>query len=153
MRRRIVSSKLALQTIESANPPRICVGLGGNCVIRKARTVIFTSPAGMFSQNTRPWRILNYAEIQGTGAGRSRMRTWLSCFSSKPTTKPGPKGPAADLIWPLSKQRNPNWGCPHIADEINLAFGNAIRKDAGRQNLAQHLPADANGCSPSWAKV
>jgi hypothetical protein len=24
------------------------------------------------------------------------------------------------------KQRNPNWGCPRIAEQINLAFGTAI---------------------------
>jgi hypothetical protein len=36
------------------------------------------------------------------------------------------------------KQRNPTWGCPHIADQINLAFGTSINKDVVRRILAQH---------------
>jgi len=51
-------------------------------------------------------------------------RKYRSLFSPKQKTKPGPKGPTADLIRAVveMKQRNPTWGCPHIADQINLAF-------------------------------
>ena len=53
-------------------------------------------------------------------------------------TKPGPKGPTADLIRAVveMKQRNPTWGCPYIAAQINLAFGTAINKDVVRRILA-----------------
>ena len=46
-------------------------------------------------------------------------------FSPKQKRKPGPKGPTAELIRAIveMKERNPAWGCPQIADQINLAFG------------------------------
>src|SRR5262245_41042175 len=48
------------------------------------------------------------------------------------------------------KQRNPTWGCPHIADQINLAFGTSINKDVVRRILAQHhRPMPTEG-GPSW---
>src|SRR4051812_43650236 len=48
------------------------------------------------------------------------------------------------------KQRNSTWGCPRIAEQINLAFGTSIDKDVVRRILALHYqPApDSNG--PSW---
>ena len=56
------------------------------------------------------------------------QRKYRLLFSSKQKTKPGPKGPAPELIRAVveMKQRNPTWGCPHIADQINLAFGTSI---------------------------
>jgi hypothetical protein len=58
-------------------------------------------------------------------------------FSPKQRTKPGPKGPAADLIRTVveMKKRNPTWGCPQIADQINLAFGTSINNDVVRRIL------------------
>jgi transposase InsO family protein len=48
------------------------------------------------------------------------------------------------------KQRNPTWGCPHIAEQINLAFGTAINKDVVRRILDQHYrPLPTEG-GPSW---
>jgi hypothetical protein len=43
-------------------------------------------------------------------------------FPPKHKTKPV-RRPTADLIRAVveMKQRNPTWGCPHIADQINLA--------------------------------
>ena len=38
------------------------------------------------------------------------------------------------------KQRNPTWGCPRIAEQINLAFGTCINKDVVRRILAKHYP-------------
>jgi len=42
--------------------------------------------------------------------------------------KPGPKGPDPDLIRAVveMKQRNPTWGYPRIAEQVNLAFGISI---------------------------
>jgi putative transposase len=44
-------------------------------------------------------------------------RKYRLLFSPKERTKPGPKGLTADLIRAIveMKQRNPTWGCPHIA--------------------------------------
>jgi len=55
-------------------------------------------------------------------------RKYRLLFSPKQKSKPGPKGPTADLIRAVveMKQRNPTWGCPDIADQINLAFGTSI---------------------------
>ena len=56
------------------------------------------------------------------------QRKYRLLFSPKQRTKPGPKGPTTDLIQAVveMKKRNPNWGCPQIADQINLAFGTSI---------------------------
>ena len=46
-------------------------------------------------------------------------------FCPKRRAKPGPKGPTQDLIHAVveMKLRNPDWGCPRIAAQISLAFG------------------------------
>src|SRR5262245_14351010 len=51
------------------------------------------------------------------------QRKYRLLFSPKQRTIPGPKGPAADLIRAVveMRMRNPTWGCPQIADQINLA--------------------------------
>jgi putative transposase len=45
------------------------------------------------------------------------QRKYRLLFSPKQETKPGPKGPTADLIQAVvaMKRRNPTWGCPQIA--------------------------------------
>ena len=80
------------------------------------------------------------------------QRKYRLLFSPKQKGKPGPKGPTADLIRAVveMKQRNPTWGCPHIAEQINLAFGASINKDIVRRILAQHYrPVPTEG-GPSW---
>jgi hypothetical protein len=80
------------------------------------------------------------------------QRKYRLLFSPKQKAKPGPKGPTADLIRAVveMKQRNPTWGCSHIAEQINLAFGTAINKDVVRRILDQHYcPAPTEG-GPSW---
>jgi len=79
-------------------------------------------------------------------------RNYHRLFSSRKTTKPGPKGPADDLIRVLveMKQRNAGFGCPRIAQQINKAFGVNIDKDVVRRVLAKHYhPAPYDG-GPSW---
>src|SRR5215831_1115075 len=80
------------------------------------------------------------------------QRKYRLLFSPKQRTKPGPKGPTADLIRGVveMKQRNPTRGCPHIADQINLAFGTSINKDVVRRILAQHYRSVPTGGGPSW---
>ena len=61
------------------------------------------------------------------------QRKYRLLLSPKQRTKPGPKGPAADLIGAVveMKKRNPTCGCPQIADQINPAFGTSINKGYG----------------------
>jgi putative transposase len=79
-------------------------------------------------------------------------RKYQLLFSPKRRTKPGPKGPDVDIIRAVveMKERNPTWGCPRIADQINLAFGTGIDKDVVRRILAQHYEPSSNGGGPSW---
>ncbi len=76
---------------------------------------------------------------------------WL--YSSRKKGKPGPKGPSQELIQAIveMKLRNPRYGCPRIAQQINKAFGIDIDKDVVRRILAKHYHRgpDSNG-SPSW---
>src|SRR5262250_1163261 len=74
-------------------------------------------------------------------------------FSPKRRAKPGPKGPTQDLIHAVveMKLRNPDWGCPHIAAQISLAFGVLINKDVVRRILATYYrPSPDAGGGPSW---
>jgi len=48
------------------------------------------------------------------------------------------------------KQRNPRFGCPRIAQQINLAFGLDLGKDTVRRVLAVHYKPDPASRCPSW---
>jgi transposase InsO family protein len=48
------------------------------------------------------------------------------------------------------KQRNPLFGCPRIAQQINLAFGLHLDKDTVRRVLAVHYKPDPGSHGPSW---
>lgn len=48
------------------------------------------------------------------------------------------------------KKRNPRYGCPRIAQQINLAFGLALDKDTVRRVLAVHYKPDPGNRGPSW---
>jgi len=49
------------------------------------------------------------------------------------------------------KLRNPGYGCPRIAQQINKAFGLDIDKDVVRRILAKHYhPGPESGDGPSW---
>src|ERR1700746_2056205 len=79
-------------------------------------------------------------------------REYRFLFSRKQGRKPGPKGPSGDLIQAVveMKRRNPTWGCPQIAEQINLAFGTSINKDVVRRILAlRYHPTSTEG-GPSW---
>ena len=67
------------------------------------------------------------------------QRKYRFLFSPKQRTKPGPKRPTADLIRAVveMKRRNPTWGCPQIADQINLTFGTSIPKELRLQKRDQ----------------
>ena len=48
------------------------------------------------------------------------------------------------------KQRNPRFGCPRIAQQINKAFGTNIDKDVVRRVLAAHYRPGPGDDGPSW---
>ena len=80
-------------------------------------------------------------------------RKYRRLFSARRLQKPGPKGPSQALINAIIeiKQRNPNFGCPRIADLVSLTFGIDIDKDIVRRVPEKHnqpTPGDPSG--PSW---
>jgi len=66
--------------------------------------------------------------------------------------KPGPKGPSREVIKAIveMKQRNPRFGCPRIAQQINLSFALNLDKDTVRRVLAAHYKPDPRNRGPSW---
>ncbi len=87
-----------------------------------------------------------------------KKRKYRRLFSSKRTgRKPGPKGPSRDVINAIveMKRRNPRFGCPRIAEQINKAFGTDIDKDVVRRVLAKHCRPfpSTGGDGPSWLTV
>jgi hypothetical protein len=93
----------------------------------------------------RPTRLLRSAIVLkpsillGLHKALSKQKYRL-LFSTNRRRKPGPKGPSAKLIRAVvqMKQRNPNWRCPRIAQQIALAFHIQIDKDVVRRILARH---------------
>ena len=79
-------------------------------------------------------------------------RKYRLLFSPKGRRKPGPKGPCKELIDAIlaTKQRNPSWGCPRIAQQIALAFGLPVDKDVVRRVLAAHYQPKPDAGGPSW---
>ena len=73
-------------------------------------------------------------------------------YSSSPKRKPGPKGPAPELIQTICelKRRNPRFGCPKIAQHLAKTFSIAIDKDVVRRVLATHYQPERRHSGPSW---
>jgi transposase InsO family protein len=73
-------------------------------------------------------------------------------FSSGRGHPPGPKGPNQELIDAVveMKRRNPSWGCPRIAQQITLTFGEQIDKDVVRRILSVHYRPESDSAGPSW---
>ncbi|WNO10627.1 integrase core domain-containing protein [Teredinibacter sp. KSP-S5-2] len=73
-------------------------------------------------------------------------------YSSKSKRKPGPKGPSQDVINAIleMKYRNPRFGDPRIAQQINFAFGVSINKDVVRRVLDKHYKPTGDDQGPSW---
>ena len=72
--------------------------------------------------------------------------------SSSHRSKPGPKGPSAELIAAIveMKRRNPRFGCVRIAQQISHAFGVQIDKDVVRRVLARYYRPGSGTEGPSW---
>lgn len=81
-----------------------------------------------------------------------KKRKYRLLYSPCGGRKPGPKGPSREVIKAIveMKQRNPRYGCPRIAQQINLAFGLELNKDIVRRVLAIHYKPDHSMRGPSW---
>ncbi|MGC1951678.1 MAG: integrase core domain-containing protein [Gammaproteobacteria bacterium] len=81
-----------------------------------------------------------------------KQRKYRLLYSAGRRGKPGPKGPSPELIQAIVelKQRNPRFGCPRIAQQINKAFGTTIDKDVVRRILAIHYRPIPGSGGPSW---
>ena len=116
--------------------------------------------AGFCSLWIRPRRLRRVAIVFKTstflGFHRAMVqRKYRLLFSPKQKSKPGPKGPTAELIRAVldMKERNPSWGSPQIADQINHAFGTSINKDVVRRILAAYYRPQPGSDGPSWLTV
>src|SRR5215469_4473507 len=69
-------------------------------------------------------------------------RKYQILYGTKWRRRPGPKGPARELIDAVveMKRRNPYFGCRKIAEQIASAFGIDINKDVARRILTQYFP-------------
>src|SRR5437764_5641122 len=113
--------------------------------------------AGLMALLVRPTRLLRAAIVlkpstllalhKALSKGKYRM-----LFSPDLRRQPGPKGASAELIRAVveMKQRNPNWGCPRIAQQMALAFHLQIDKDVVRRILARHYGPGQHPDGPSW---
>jgi putative transposase len=81
-----------------------------------------------------------------------KKRKYRLLFSPGGGRKPGPKGPSKEVINAIveMKQRNPRYGCPRIAQQINLAFGLDLDKDVVRRILTSRYKPDPSNQGPSW---
>jgi len=73
-------------------------------------------------------------------------------FSGRKRSKPGPKGPAPDIIAAVVefKRRNPRCECPRIAQQISKIFGIELHPDVVRRILSNHYKPTINSEGPSW---
>ena len=104
---------------------------------------------GFFSLLMNPRRIVRSAIIIKPSTLLSfhdaqKKRKYRLLYSPGGGRKPGPKGPSKEIIDAIvsMKQRNPRFGCPRIAQQINLAFGLELDKDTVRRVLATHYKPD-----------
>jgi putative transposase len=51
------------------------------------------------------------------------------------------------------KRRIPRFGCPRIAQQINLSFGLDLDKDTVQCVLAVHYKSDPGNRGPSWLTI
>jgi transposase InsO family protein len=78
-------------------------------------------------------------------------RKYHLLYSPRGGRKPGPAGPTQEVIDAIveKKRRNPRYGSPRIAQQINLAFGLNLDKDIVRRVLAVHYKPEPRNQGPS----
>jgi hypothetical protein len=113
-------------------------------------TPVGPHPRRLDDARVRPTRLLRSAivlrpsTLPGLHKAMSKQK-YRMLFSPDRRRKSGPKGPSTELIHAVveMKQRNPNWGCPRIAQQIALAFNIPIDKDVVRKDSRPSLPASS----------
>src|ERR1700716_3051765 len=116
--------------------------------------------AGLCALLMRPGRFIRSAIVFNPSTLLSLHRALIQrkyrrLFSSKGSTKPGPKGPSQDVIAAVvdMKQRNPTWGCPRIAQQITLAFRIPGDRGVVWRVLAARYQPNPDSAGPSWLTV
>jgi transposase InsO family protein len=81
-----------------------------------------------------------------------KKRKYRLLYSTRGGRKPGPTGPSKEVINAIveMKRRNARFGCPRIAQQINLALGLDLDKDVVRRILATRFRPDPHDQGPSW---
>ena len=81
-----------------------------------------------------------------------KQRKYRLLYSAGRKGKPHPKGPSPELILAIVelKRRNPRFGSPRIAQQINNSFGIDIDKDVVRRVFAAHSRPSPDDNGPSW---
>lgn len=120
---------------------------------------------GFFSVFINPHRIARAAIIIEPSTllffhNALKKRKYRLLYSPGGGRTPGPKGPSREVIPDIAgqaldaivsmKQHNPRYGCPRIAQQINLAFGLGLGKDTVRRILAAHYKPEPGDRGPSW---
>lgn len=82
-------------------------------------------------------------------------RKYHLLYSPKKRRRPGPKGPAREIIALVLdlKRHNPRFGSLKIAQTISHAFGIDINRDMVRRILAKHYHPDPCHTGPSWLSI
>ena len=108
---------------------------------------LFMQPARVIGSAIalKPSTLLNFHQAL-------RRRGYRILFSPKRGRKPGPKGPSRELIDAIvdTKQRNPSWGCPRIAQQLALAFGASLDREILRCVLGTHYRPKPAWYGPLW---
>ena len=105
---------------------------------------------GFWSLSLDPRRIARSAIIIKPAAllafhNALKNRKYRKLYSPGGAGKPGSKGPSREIINAIveMKQRNLRYGCPRVAQQINLAFGLDLDKDTVRRVLAVHYKTES----------
>ena len=113
--------------------------------------------AGLCTGLMRPARLLRSAIVLKPATIMAFHRALVKrkyrlLFTPRQHRKPGPKGPARELITAIveMKHRNPRFGCRRIAQQLAFIFGVEIDKDVVRRVLARRYRPEPGSQGPSW---
>jgi transposase InsO family protein len=82
-------------------------------------------------------------------------RKYRLLFTPKRGGRPGPRGPAPELVAAIIeiKRRNPRFGYQRIAEQLALVFDVEVDKDVVRRVLAKHYRPERGDDGPSWLSL
>src|SRR5688572_10862432 len=113
--------------------------------------------AGLCTGLMRPSRLLRSAIVLKPATIMAFHRALVKrkyrlLFTPRQHRKPGPKGPARELITAIveMKRRNPRFCCRRIAQQLSFIFGVEINKDVVRRVLTRRYRPEPGSQGPSW---